>query len=132
MYRRVLLVVLAIALLLMIAYKQSWFPFASDQNDQDLSGSGPVVNELMPDNDLDEQKDQIIAGEPAEEPKLQTPQAKPEDVIEKKGNTSKEAEQPAVIDTEPEEGESGSAVEKQMQQAFDAGRGVWLLFTSHT
>ena len=130
MNRRIMIVVLAIALLLMGACKQS--PVAPRQTDQDLSGSGPVINEQVPEKDPDGQNDKVAAGDPGEGPKQKTTETKSNAAIEKDGNIPAEPKQPEKAGPEPEADEPGSAVEKQMRQAFDAGRGVWLLFTSHT
>lgn len=65
MYRRILILILAAALLVMVAYKQHWYPFMQEPEELDSARSSAAINE-------------------------------------------------------------------QMQQAFDAGEGVWLIFTSAT
>lgn len=132
MYRRVLLVILAIALLLMIAYKQNWFPFAPDQADLNISEHGPTINEPMPDTEIDEPKGGVTAEDPAEESKQQTPDTNTDNVNEQNDNNLDESKQLNTENEQIDVSESGNTAEKQMQQAFDAGRGVWLLFTAHT
>lgn len=65
MHRRILILLLAAALLVMVAYKQHWYPFMQEPADLDSAQSAAGINE-------------------------------------------------------------------QMQQAFDAGQGVWLVFSSAT
>lgn len=46
MHRRIIILILAVALIFMIAYKQNWLPFAADEAEQ-TNQSALAVNEEM-------------------------------------------------------------------------------------
>ena len=129
MYRRVLIAILAIALLFVVACKQNDSSLTKDQADP-----GPVINEQMPDTGLDELKDKVLEEEPRpeQEPDNKETAEKEKDPVTESGDVREEQTQPESDPEQSEKNSSGNTIEEQMQMAFDAGQGVWLVFSSDT
>ena len=129
MYRRVFTVILAIALLFVIACKQNDSSLTKDQADP-----GPVINEQIPDTDLDELKDKVIEEDPRPERESGNKETteKEKDTVTDSGDVLEEQTQPESDPEQSEKNVSGNTIEEQMQMAFDAGQGVWLVFSSDT
>lgn len=129
MYRRVFTVILAIALLFVIACKQNDSSLTKDQADP-----GPVINEQIPDNDLDELKDKVLEEDPRPERESGNKETteKEKDTVTDSGDVLEEQTQPESDPEQSEKNSSGNTIEEQMQMAFDAGQGVWLVFSSDT
>ena len=129
MYRRVFTVVLAIALLFVMACKQNDSSLTKDQTDP-----GPVINEQIPDTDLDELKDKVLEEDPRPERESGNKETteKEKDTVIESGDVLEEQTQPESDPEQSEKNSSGNTIEEQMQMAFDAGQGVWLVFSSDT
>jgi hypothetical protein len=129
MYRRVFTVVLAIALLFVMACKQNDSSLTKDQTDP-----GPVINEQIPDTDLDELKDEVLEKDPRPEQESGNKETaeKKKDTVTESGDVLEEQTQPESDPEQSEKNSSGNTIEEQMQMAFDAGQGVWLVFSSDT
>jgi|LSQX01.1.fsa_nt_gb hypothetical protein len=129
MYRRILTVILAIALLFVMACKQNDSSLTKDQADP-----GPVINEQIPDTDLDELKDKVLEEDPRPERESGNKETteKEKDTVIESGDVLEEQTQPESDPEQSEKNVSGNTIEEQMQMAFDAGQGVWLVFSSDT
>ena len=129
MYRRIFTVILAIALLFVMACKQNDSSLTKDQADP-----GPVINEQIPDTDLDELKDKVIEEDPRPERESGNKETteKEKDTVIESGDVLEEQTQPESDPEQSEKNVSGNTIEEQMQMAFDAGQGVWLVFSSDT
>lgn len=129
MYRRVFTVILAIALLFVMACKQNDSSLTKDQADP-----GPVINEQIPDTDLDELKDKVLEEDPRPERESGNKETteKEKDTVIESGDVLEEQTQPESDPEQSEKNVSGNTIEEQMQMAFDAGQGVWLVFSSDT
>ena len=129
MYRRVFTVILAIALLFVMACKQNDSSLTKDQADP-----GPVINEQIPDTDLDELKDKVLEEDPRPERESGNKETteKEKDTVTDSGDVLEEQTQPESDPEQSEKNSSGNTIEEQMQMAFDAGQGVWLVFSSDT
>lgn len=129
MYRRVFTVILAIALLFVMACKQNDSSLTKDQADP-----GPVINEQIPDTDLDELKDKVLEEDPRPERESGNKETteKEKDTVIESGDVLEEQTQPESDPEQSEKNSSGNTIEEQMQMAFDAGQGVWLVFSSDT
>lgn len=129
MYRRIFTVILAIALLFVMACKQNDSSLTKDQADP-----GPVINEQIPDTDLDELKDKVLEEDPRPERESGNKETteKEKDTVIESGDVLEEQTQPESDPEQSEKNVSGNTIEEQMQMAFDAGQGVWLVFSSDT
>lgn len=129
MYRRVFTVILAITLLFVIACKQNDSSLTKDQADP-----GPVINEQIPDTDLDELKDKVLEEDPRPERESGNKETteKEKDPVTDSGDVLEEQTQRESDPERSEKNVAGNTIEEQMQMAFDAGQGVWLVFSSDT